>query len=175
MIRPEHDEYAEYYRTYVALVPDGSIEEALAAQIEGSVAQLEAADAERELYRYAEGKWSVREAVGHVVETERMFMGRALWMARRPGIELPGMDQDAWIVTGDHHARPLAEHLREWRAVRSSTIELLRGLPTGALERRGIASGVTFSVRALFWIVAGHELHHRALFAERYGLPAAAP
>jgi uncharacterized damage-inducible protein DinB len=170
MTRPASEEYAEYYRTYVSLVPEGDIGEILAAQIDDSIAQLESADAERERFRYAEGKWSVREAVGHVVETERMFTGRALWMARHPGIVLPGMDQDAWIVTGRHDERPLAGHLSEWRAVRASTIELLRGLPSSSLENRGIASGVTFSVRALFWIVAGHELHHRRLFAERYGL-----
>jgi len=168
--RPDPSEYAPYYATYVSLVPDGDIAALLAAQIEASAAQLDAVPTDRERYRYAEGKWSIREALGHVVETERMFIGRALWIARTPGIDLPGMDQDAWIVTGEHDARPIASHLDEWRAVRASTLALLDGLPESALEQRGIASGVTFSVRAFFWIVAGHELHHRMLFRERYGL-----
>jgi len=168
--RPDPSEFAPYYATYVSLVPDGDIAERLAAQLEESVAQLGSVPAQRERYRYAEGKWSIREALGHVIETERMFIGRALWIARTPGIELPGMDQDAWIVTGEHDERTLASHLEEWRAVRASTLALLEGLPASALARRGVASGVTFSVRAFFWIVAGHELHHRALFRDRYGV-----
>jgi len=168
--RPDASEFAPYYATYVSLVPDGDIGEILAGQLEESLAQLREVPGERERHRYAEGKWSIREALGHVVETERMFVGRALWIARVPGIELPGMDQDAWIGTGEHHHRSIADHLEEWRAVRASTLALLRGLPAAALERRGLASGVPFTVRSFFWIVAGHELHHRALFRDRYGL-----
>lgn len=167
---PDPSEYAPYYATYVSLVPERDIAELLAGQIEESMAQLAAVPKAKEQYRYAEGKWTIREALGHVVETERMFVGRALWIARTPGIELPGMDQDAWIVTGEHDARPISSHLAEWRSVRASTLALLAGLPASALEQRGVASGVSFSVRAFFWIVAGHELHHRTLFRERYGL-----
>ncbi len=170
MHRPASSEYAPYYAGYVDLVPDGEIGAILAEQIARSVSLLRAVPADRETARYAEGKWSVRESLGHVVETERMFTSRALWIARAPDVELPGMDQDAWVVAGGHHERPLARHLDEWAAVRNSTLRLLENLPADSFERTGIASGVTFSVRAFFWIVAGHELHHRRLFRERYGI-----
>jgi len=80
------------------------------------------------------------------------------------------MDQDAWVLTGDHHGRSVSDHLEEWAAVRRSTLALLGGLPEEALGHAGVASGVRFTVRAFFWIIAGHELHHRTLFSERYGI-----
>jgi uncharacterized damage-inducible protein DinB len=168
--RPDRTEYAPYYATYVDLVPRGDIHAILADQLPETLALLRTTPADRETWRYAQGKWSVREALGHLVETERMFTGRALWIARAEGVELPGMDQDAWVVTGEHDARPLDRHLAEWSAVRASTLALLEHLPASSLLRTGIASGVSFSVRAFFWIVAGHELHHRRLFEERYGI-----
>jgi uncharacterized damage-inducible protein DinB len=168
--RPDRNEYAPYYATYVDLVPDGDIHATLAAQLPETLALLRTTPADRETWRYADGKWSVREAVGHLVETERMFIGRALWIARAEDVELPGMDQDAWVRTGEHHARPLERHLEEWSAVRASTLRLMEGLPSARHLRTGIASGVSFSVRAFFWIVAGHELHHRRLFRDRYGI-----
>ncbi|HKK94389.1 MAG TPA: DinB family protein [Longimicrobiales bacterium] len=169
-MRPDSSEYAPYYAGYVSLVPDGDIDRTLTEQFDDTVALLRRATPEQEVAGYAEGKWSVREALGHVVETERMFMARALWFARVPGADLPGMDQDAWVRTGGHQARTVADHLDEWTVVRASTVALLEGLPDDAHERAGIASGVRFTVRAFFWIVAGHELHHRRLFTERYGL-----
>jgi len=169
-MRPDSSEFAPYYAGYVALVPDGDIAEILTEQIEDTTARLRRATPEQEVSRYAEGKWSVREALGHLVETERMFASRALWFAREPDSELPGMDQDGWVRMAGHHARTLGDHLEEWAHVRRSTVALLRGLPEGSLERSGVASGVRFTVRAFFWIVAGHELHHRDLFAERYGI-----
>lgn len=170
MHRPTPNEYAPYYAGYVDLVPDGDILETLERQLPDTLARLRATPPERETFRYAEGKWSVREAVGHVVESERMFAGRALWIARQPEVALPGMDQDAWVREADHDARPLARHLDEWSTVRESTLRLLESLPADTHRRTGIASGVSFSVRAFFWIVAGHELHHRRLFEERYGI-----
>lgn len=169
-MRPDSSEFAPYYAGYVARVPDGDIRDILTEQFDETTALLRRATPEQEVTRYAEGKWSVREALGHVVECERMFAGRALWFAREPGTELPGMDQDAWVRTGEHHTRSVADHLEEWAAVRRSTVALARGLPDDALGRSGVASGVRFTVRAFFWIVAGHELHHRTLFIERYGI-----
>ena len=166
--RPDSSEFAPYYAGYVDLVPDGDIREILADQLVESAALLRATPAERETWAYAPGKWTVREALGHVVETERMFTNRALWIARAPEVELPGMDQDAWVVTGEHGTRSVARQLDEWSAVRRNTLSLLANLPDAALRRTGIASGVSFSVRSFFWIVAGHELHHRRLFRESY-------
>lgn len=170
MNRPDSSEYAPYYAGYVDLVPDGEIRRTLTDQLRDTLALLRTVPFEQETRAYEEGKWSVRQAVGHLVETERMFIGRALWFARGAEVELPGMDQDAWVQTGEHDARPLVRHLAEWSAVRGSTLALLGALPADAHLRTGIASGVSFSVRSFFWIVAGHELHHRRLFEDRYGI-----
>jgi len=93
--RPDPSEYAPYYETYVSLVPDEEIGARLENQLEESLAPLAAVPPDRETFRYAEGKWSIREAVGHIVECERVFANRALWISRVPAIELPGMEQDA--------------------------------------------------------------------------------
>lgn len=171
--RPEAGEYAPYYAGYVEQVPDGDIVTTLENQFVSTVALLGGLEEEAELHRYAEGKWSVRECMGHLVDTERVFTNRLLWFARGHGEALPGMDQDAWVEVDTAHERPLASQLAEWRAVRSGLVALLRGLDAAGWAREGVASGVRFTVPALAWVVAGHERHHRRLFRERYGIGAA--
>jgi hypothetical protein len=108
--------------------------------------------------------------VAHIVDTERVFSNRILWFARGYDGALPGMDQDAWVEEDAADRRPLIHQLAEWRAVRSGLVALLEGLDAPAWAREGVASQVRFTVPALAWVVAGHELHHRELFRERYGL-----
>ncbi|MDX1578926.1 MAG: DinB family protein, partial [Gemmatimonadota bacterium] len=168
--RPDRSEYAEYYDTYVSLVPDGDIVEMLEDQLPETRALLDAVPPERERWAYAEGKWTIREVVGHLMDAERVFAGRALWIARDPETVLPSMEQDRWAERSNAGARPLTDLLDEWETIRRATVAMARSFDAAALERTGIASGVRFTVRSFPWIIAGHELHHRRLFRERYGL-----
>lgn len=170
MSRPDRSEYADYYDRYVALVPEGEIVETLEREFPISRALLETAMPEKESWAYDEGKWTVRESVGHVIDAERVFAGRALWIARDPDIELPSMEQDRWAAASNARERPLGDLLDEWDATRRATVAMIRALDARALARTGVASGVSFTVRSFPWIIAGHELHHRKLFRERYGL-----
>jgi hypothetical protein len=105
-----------------------------------------------------------------VIDAERVFAGRALWIARDPEVPLPSMEQDRWAARSSARDRPLGDLLEEWDATRRATLALVRSLDAEALARRGVASGVSFTVRSFPWIIVGHELHHRALFRERYAL-----
>lgn len=168
--RPQPGDYAPYYAGYIERVPDGDIIETLRGGIEPMRALLSGLNEAQERYRYGPDKWSVREAIGHLTDTERVFASRLVWFARGDGGPLPGMDQDGWVATDSADERPLAHHLEEWVAVRTSVILLLEGLDAAAWGREGVASGVRFTVPALAWVIAGHEQHHRRLFVERYGL-----
>lgn len=166
--RPGAGEFAEYYGRYVAKVPDGPIVETLARQLEQTMKLLAGVSEERSLHRYAPGKWSLREVVGHVIDTERVFSDRALHFARRQPLPLPGIEQDDFVREGRFDARPFADLLGELETVRHATLTLFGGLDDEAWAARGIASGCEFTVRAVAWIVAGHEMHHREVVRERY-------
>jgi hypothetical protein len=170
--RPGAGEFDAYYARYIDQVPDGDIVERLAVQWLETRALLDGVAEERERFRYAPGKWSLRESVGHVIDTERVFTQRILWFARGATDALPGMDQDAWVPASGADERPLAVQLAEWQAVRGGLVALLDGLPGAAWSAAGTASGVRVSVRALPWMIAGHELHHRGLWREAYGIGA---
>jgi hypothetical protein len=167
MHRPAPDEYAPFYESYIGKVPtDVDVLELLASDHARSEALLRQAG--DETFRYAEGKWSVREVVGHLIDAERVFSFRAAHVARGDGAPLPGMDQEIWASASNAHDRPLAELLAEWSAVRRSTLALFRGLPQEAWDRRGLASGAEVTVRALAAIILGHERHHRQILRQRY-------
>lgn len=166
--RPAAGEYADYFVPYVRLVPPGPILTILERQLEETLALLRPLDEEQAGFRYAPGKCSIREVVGHVIDTERIFGVRALWFARGEPGPLPSFEQDDFVRTAGFDRRTLADLLEELRLVRSSTIALFRGLPPEALTREGIAAGERLVVRAVPFIIAGHELHHRALLLERY-------
>lgn len=168
--RPDSSEHAPFYGGYIDLVPDGDVVQTLAVQWLATRDALVPAVGSLEDHRYAPDKWTLVESIAHVVDTERVFAQRILWFARRAQVEMPSMDQDAWAPLANASARPLAKHLAEWQAVRGGLVALLDGLATDAWSRSGQAAGVRISVRALAWIVAGHELHHRALWADVYGV-----
>jgi hypothetical protein len=170
MSRPDPSEHAEYYSRYVDLVPDGDLLETLAAQRDETRALLASVPPERETYRYAPDKWTVREVVGHLIDTERLFAFRSLWFARGAGTPQPGMEQNEWAEASNAGARPLADLREEWAAVRRATIALLGGYDEEAWARTGVASGNPISVRACAWIIAGHELWHRRGLARDYGV-----
>lgn len=166
--RPDAGEYAEYYGRYVGLVPDGDILKTLARQGEETRLLLAEISEERETFRYAPGKWSLREVVGHCLDTERVFAFRGLWIARGAAGEQPGMEQDDWTAASHAADRPLVDLAEEWATVRIATIQLFRSVPAEDWDRRGMASGCEFTVRAFPWIIAGHELYHRSLLRRDY-------
>jgi uncharacterized damage-inducible protein DinB len=167
---PAADEYAPYYGRYIARL-DGSDVLALLVSQAASTAKLLAATSETlAMHRYAEGKWSVKEVIGHLADGERIFAYRALRFARNDATELPGFEENAYVPEGRFDLRTLKSLAAEFAAVRASTLALFRGLDETALLRRGTANGVGVSVRALAAIIAGHEHHHVGLLRERYGL-----
>lgn len=168
--RPAAGEYHAVYDRYLARL-DG--DDALAALRRAAVEtprRLAGLDEARALSRYAPGKWSVKEVVGHVADAERVFACRALRIARADATPLPGFDENAYVPAGGFDARPLASIVDEFRAVRAATLALFDGLDAAAAARLGTASGARVSVRALAWIIAAHEHHHLAILRERYGI-----
>jgi len=166
--RPAASEYNQFYDTYVKLVPNENILTALEQVGAETQKVLRAIDEAKSQHRYAPGKWSIREVVGHIADAERVFTYRALRFARADATELPGFDQDVWSTTTNAHARTLASLLDELQALRASTVSLFRGFDDAAWDRSGIASKNPVTVRALAFIVAGHEHHHLKIVKERY-------
>jgi len=168
MERPTPEEYHQSYAAYVELVPEEGVLSALTRGIGRTLALLDRVPEEEERFRYAPEKWSVREVVGHLIDSERLFSFRALHIARDDPAPLPGMDQETWAAASNAHERPLNHLAAELEDVRRSTVHLFRSLDPAVHLRRGIASGHLVTVRALAAIVAGHEAHHRRVLEERY-------
>jgi hypothetical protein len=168
MVRPPANEYFEYYERYISLVPDGDIIETLRAQFDKTTAYLSALSEEQGAFRYAPGKWSVKEALGHLIDTERIFAYRALRIARNDRTPIEGFEQDDYVRFGSFDACTLASLIAEFAAVRKSTELLFAHLADEAWARMGVAYDHEVSVRALAYIAAGHELHHLAVLRAKY-------
>ena len=166
--RPASDEFAPFYAPYVGALQEEDALAALESGLHEMTSLLASVPADREEYRYAPGKWSIREAVGHIVDAERVFSTRALTFARGDAGPLPSFDEGVWAHHSNAGSRPLAELAEEFSLVRRATIALARGFTEEAVLRRGVASGHPVTVRAILWITAGHEAHHRRVIAERY-------
>ena len=165
---PDRTEAAEYYFTYIDQVPAGDICGVLQAQLGETLALLHDVSDERSLVRYAPDKWSIRQVVSHLNDTERLFVFRAFWFARGFDSPLPSFDQNVAVSTAGADERPWRSHVDEFRAVRAATLAFFQGLPAGAWQRRGVASGNPFTVRALAYLSAGHVIHHTKILRERY-------
>ena len=171
--RPEASEAAEYYFRYIDQVPDGEISAILRSQRDAARALLLGIDERLADHRYAEDKWTLREVVGHVADTERLFLMRAFWFARGFETPLPSFDQNTAIAAGRFNDRRWTDLTAEFTAVRDASVAFFDGLPAEAWDRRGIASDNPFTVRALAWLIAGHLEHHTKIIREYY-LPAGA-
>jgi uncharacterized damage-inducible protein DinB len=167
-IRPESGEYAPFYQNYIALVPAGDLFSILDAQPREWKSLLGGLSEAQAEFRYDPGKWSIKEVVGHVADTERIFTYRVLRIARGDQTPLPGFEQDDYVKEGNFSTRKLADLLDEFSAVRNSTLALLRSLNQQAWTRRGNANQKEVTVRALGFIIAGHERHHRLILEQRY-------
>jgi hypothetical protein len=168
--RPEAGEFDPYYARYIDRVPDGDIASLLEGQIRSTTAVLRAVPADRAAYRYAPGKWSIAEVVGHMIDLERMFGYRALRFARADATPIEGFDENAYVPAGEFDRRSLADLVDDFEAVRASTLTLIRGLSLAAWTRIGTANGKLISVRALIYIIAGHERDHLGTLKARYGV-----
>jgi len=168
--RPEPGEFLEYYGKYIARVPGEDALVALSMTPPALLARLAGAEPARGAHRYAEGKWTVCGVVQHVVDSERVFAYRALRFARADATPLAGFDENAWAPAAEADRRTLDDVLAEFATVRAATRSLLASFTPEAVRRLGVANGAPVSVRALAWIIAGHELHHLAILRERYDM-----
>jgi hypothetical protein len=168
--RPKADEHSPYFSRYIDRVPEGNLIGLLESQFADTLALLRRVPRDREDFAYADGKWTVKEVVGHLSDSERVFAYRALRFARNDATELASYDENAWVANANFGRRSLADLVDEFNAIRQCTIRLANTLNADEMARRGVANGQVVSVRALIYIIAGHERHHVGLFRERYHL-----
>jgi hypothetical protein len=167
--RPAADEFSPYYASYIGRIADDEEILTVLADQHGEVLErLGKVPASRGDYRYAPGKWSVKEVVGHLSDSERIFAYRANRSARGDTAQLPGFDENAYVPAMAAGPRTLPDLAAEWGDVRRATLALFRHLPEAAWQRRGVASGAPVSVRALAYILGGHVRHHMEVLDERY-------
>jgi hypothetical protein len=168
--RPVPDESDPSYHGYISEVLGESIGKYLVEQLHDLERLMAPLDDTTSRARYAAGKWSVKEVLGHLTDAERIFAYRLMRIARRDATPLPGFDENAYVPAGEFDSRPLASLVREFGAVRLSTIALVDGLPPHGWTRRGQASEAVITPRALAYIIVGHTAHHTRVLRERYGL-----
>jgi hypothetical protein len=172
--RPGRDEAATYYFTYVDRVPGDDVVGVMEAQLEETTLLLGISE-EASLHRYAPDKWSIREVLSHINDTERVFLFRAFWFARGFDTPLPSFDQDVAVASAHADDVPWEKHIEEFRTIRQASLSFFRNLPAKAWAKAGIASGNPFTVKALAYVLAGHAAHHVAILEERYLASSAAP
>ncbi len=168
MGRPGTDEAATYYHRYIDRVTSDDILGFLGTQLDEATAFLSGIPEEKSLHRYAPEKWSIRQVLNHVSDTERVFVYRALWFARGFETPLPSFDEGVSAAGAKADEVSWDRHVKEFCGVRLATLSFFHNLPAGAWERRGIASDNPFTVRAIAYIVGGHLAHHIAILHERY-------
>jgi uncharacterized damage-inducible protein DinB len=166
--RPASSEHDPYFARYIDLVPQGDVLDLLRRQVDETAALVGALSDRDADHRYAEGKWSIKEVLGHLVDADRIFLYRALCFARGEPNELPGWDENEYVARAKSGTRPLADLVAELRAARADTVSFFSGLDAEELMRHGIANRRAYSVRSIAYIIAGHERHHTNILRERY-------
>lgn len=166
--RPAADEFAPYYGSYISEAPGKDVIDALEAQGDQWRKALKDVPGSREGYRYEPGKWSIREVVAHVADSERVFSYRLLRFARGDATPLASFDENVFAKACEAEARSLRECVDELVAVRQATVALVKPMQDAQMSRRGVASGKEISARALAWVIAGHAQHHLKVLKERY-------
>lgn len=165
---PSKNEFDSYYQGYIEKVEGKQLSLTLRQQRAKMIELIDGLTEEQADYRYAPGKWSVKEVLGHLLDTERVFVYRAMSIARDEKQSLPGFDQDEYVRTGNFDQRSVESLKTEYEAVRNATIALFESLDEASWLKTGTANDVTVSVRAIGYIVPGHEAHHLAILRERY-------
>lgn len=167
-MRPVKGDYNEYYQGYIDLIKGDDIFRILVEQNIDSQNVLNSFPENKGNFRYAEGKWTVKEVIGHMMDVERIFAYRALCIARGETAPLPSMDQNVYAANGNFNKRQLFDLNYEYRLLRESNILLFGGFDKSVLQNRGTASGYEVTVLALMFMTAGHEKHHLNVLMERY-------
>jgi hypothetical protein len=165
---PDRTEAAEYYFKYIDRIASSDILGVLEGQLDATTAFLRGVSEEKSLYRYAPGKWTIRQSWNHVNDFERVFVSRAFWFGRGFDSPLPSFEQDVAAAMAGADAISWSCHIEEFRQIRASTLSFFRNMPPEAWKRSGVAGGNPFTVRAIAYIVAGHTAHHVAILRERY-------
>jgi uncharacterized damage-inducible protein DinB len=165
---PQSGEYNPYYYEYIRRVPAGDVLAFMSTQIAESLALLRSLGEEQAMLRPAPGEWNIKEIIGHMCDTERIFAYRALRVGRGDQTALPGFDQDPYVANGNFSQRALADLCDEFAAIRQASLALFRNFTPEATIRMGVASENPVSVRALIYICAGHEHHHMESIRQVY-------
>jgi hypothetical protein len=168
MQRPAENDYASFYASYVARVPEEDVLPAIEQQSSETQRLISSLDESRAKYRYAEGKWSVKEVIGHMTDAERVFGYRALCIARGDKNSLPGFDENAYMQNANFDSWRLGDLGEAYALVRRANIVFFRNLADEDWDRRGVANNSEVTVRALAYILVGHERHHLNVLRERY-------
>src|ERR1700743_2213451 len=171
--RPAATEYAAYYANYISQAPGDDPLSLLEAGLVDTPKFYAAIPEQKSLFRYAPDKWSLREALNHVNDAERVFAFRALWFARGYTDALPSFHQNVALVSSLADSVAWPQHIVEFRAIRAATLTLFKNLPDEAWMLSGVACNNPFTVRALAWIIAGHDAHHQRIAREKYLSPPA--
>lgn len=166
--RPGNDEFNDYYLNYVNMVPDGNIIEILQDQNKNTIQFLEEITDQQALFRYGPDKWSIKEVLGHMTDTEQIMAYRLLCIARGETVSLPGFDETHYVKNASFDQQSISELLARFAAVRGATIHLLAGLTEEDWLKRGLANESPVTVRAIAYIIAGHERHHLGIIKDRY-------
>lgn len=169
-MKPNPSEFPAYYHRYVEFLGDVDLLDTLKDQNVRVMQLTRSMTDEQALHRYAEGKWSIKEVIGHLIDCERVFAYRAMSFARGESQPLPGFDENAYVAIASFDQRPLANLVEEFVSVRIATLMLLESMTTLELLRTGTANGNPITVRAIMWIIAGHTQHHWQILEERYGV-----
>lgn len=167
---PEHDEYSDFHRGYVATVEGEGDGLALLERQMWTIENMHQLTPAQSSRRYADGKWSVKEVIGHLSDTERVLSYRLLRIARDDQTPLPSFDENAFVVAAQADGRELGSLVQELVAVRAATLALVRSLDEAALARRGVVKDSSFTPRGLVFIIAGHFAHHMNVLRDRYGV-----
>ena len=168
MQRPEPNEYPTFYKGYVDAVSGGDLLNILSQTNQNTLELLTALPEEKWDYRYAEDKWSIKEVISHLSDCERIFVNRALRFARNDTTPLPGFEQNDYVPQSDASSRSLTDIAKEFAAIRNATIPLFQSFTEEMWGRSGTASGGGITVRAIGFVIAGHEQHHQNILRERY-------
>ncbi|WP_433946193.1 DinB family protein [Paenibacillus sp. SN-8-1] len=166
--RPSQNEYSSYYESYIQELPEGEILAYLESQIKQFVEQLKHIPEEKASFRYAEGKWSIKEVLGHINDTERIMSYRLLRIARGDDTPLAGFNESDYVAYAGSERLSIDDLLTEFSAIRTATLELAKRLDDEAWQRVGSANGAPVSARAVIYVIAGHAAHHLKLIRERY-------
>lgn len=167
VLPPQPGEFSKYHETYISLIK-GDVTKELEKQILQMQSIISNIPVEKENYRYAEGKWTIKEVLGHIIDTERIMAYRMLGIARNDKTRFPGFDENTYVANANFSDRSLYDLAHEFGIVRDSNLILIKSFNEDTLKRKGISNEVEVSVRALVYIIAGHVTHHLKVIKERY-------